>query len=169
MPPEEGYVDSTPIATIRRETAETGDRESALTLDGRKAHILVVDDEESILFSFRTVLNGTGHEVVTVDNGSAAIEEVKCKVFDVAFVDIRMPEMSGPETMARIRELSPTTVVVMITAYAQSDMVDQAVEGGATLCLFKPFGPAQIRELIRGILLDRPEEIDKEPLGADGG
>jgi CheY-like chemotaxis protein len=167
--PGRGYVDSTPIATIRRETAEAHCPDSASPPESRRARILVVDDEESVLFSFRTVLGTTGHEVVTVDTGSAAIEEVKRQAFDIAFVDIRMPDPGGPETMARIRELSPTTIVIMITAFAQSDLVDQAVEGGATLCLFKPFGPAQIRELIGDVLIDRPRGSDQEPPGAGGG
>ena len=116
------------------------------------ADILVVDDELEILRLFEDALRAAGHRVVTSNNGAEGLHHAAAGTFDVAFLDVKMPGLNGAETLVRMRQVAPRTAVVMITGYAESELVDQALDGGARLCLFKPFTVAQILSLVNDIL-----------------
>jgi CheY-like chemotaxis protein len=84
------------------------------------------------------VLGRKGYAVATAKDGPQAIERVKENPFDMIFMDIKMPVMDGAETHRRIKEIRPEAVVVMMTAYAVEDLVQQALEEGAYGIIYKP-------------------------------
>jgi CheY-like chemotaxis protein len=115
------------------------------------SRILVVDDEEEIRQLFVDILVPKGYEVVVAANGHEALERAREAAFDVVFLDIKMPGMNGVEAFEALREINPRSQYVMITGYAGSDLVDQSLAGGALLCLNKPFGVADVLDLVRSL------------------
>lgn len=113
--------------------------------------ILVVDDEQSICMLLKDVLERFGHTVTTCNDGAAGVGQAQETSFDLVFCDIRMPGMSGLEAMKQIRALQPQATFVMITGYARDDIIDEALQSGASACLCKPFSLAQVTQLLKEI------------------
>ena len=103
-----------------------------------KIHILVADDDPDILSYFRGIIKNPHHELYLVPNGVRAIEEAEKHKIDLAFLDIRMPEMGGIETLVRWKKLQPRTQILMISTYTDEKLVREALEKGAYTYLFKP-------------------------------
>src|SRR5512137_1306395 len=83
--------------------------------------ILIVDDEEIIRESLSFILKKEGYRVQEAANGKAALELVKKDSFDLVVTDLEMPEMKGVELLEQISQVSPETLVVIITAYGSID------------------------------------------------
>ena len=103
-----------------------------------KADVLIVDDNVSLCRTMSFVLGRQGYAVNTAQDGLEAIERVKERPFDMVFMDIKMPLMNGVETYRRIKKIRPEAVVMMMTAYAVEDLVQQALEEGAYGIVYKP-------------------------------
>jgi len=104
----------------------------------QKASILIVDDNVSLCRTLSLVLGRQGYAVNTAKDGLEAIERVKEQPFDMIFMDIKMPLVDGVETYQRIKEIRREAVVVMMTAYAVEEMVQEALEKGAYAIIYKP-------------------------------
>ena len=103
-----------------------------------KSSILIVDDNISLCKTMSFVLGRQGYAVTIAKDGPQAIERVKERPFDMIFMDIKMPLMDGVETHRRIKQIRPEAVVMMMTAYAVEDLVQQALEEGAYGIVYKP-------------------------------
>jgi len=103
-----------------------------------KSRILVVDDERAIRDLLAEALREAGHEVLTAAGGKEADEIVSGENVQIAICDIRMPEMDGLELLRRIRDVSPETVVILITAYASVETAVNALRSGAFDYILKP-------------------------------
>ncbi len=102
--------------------------------------ILVVDDEKAICQMFTKWLSSEGHQVKSALTGKTAISLVKKESFDVVFLDIVMPGISGVEVLERIKEISPKTKVIMITgSLLKKDTWDGLKQKGASGYIQKPF------------------------------
>jgi DNA-binding response OmpR family regulator len=108
-----------------------------------------VDDEPNVGSLLRDALVRHGHRVVTLTDGQRAVEEAARRSFDVVFLDIRMPGMNGLQTLKALRRLLPKATVIMITAYAESELVDESLESGAFICLSKPLSIFEVVELVQ--------------------
>ncbi len=106
--------------------------------------ILWVDDEIELLRSHIIFLSEKGYEVDTVTNGEDAISAVKEKDYDLILLDEMMPGMGGLETLAKIKEFSPSIPVVMATKSEEETLMDEAIGGKITDYLTKPVNPSQI-------------------------
>ena len=104
----------------------------------RKANILIVDDNVSQCKTMSLILRRKGYAVATAPDGPEAIKTVQQRPFDMIFMDIKMPLMNGVDTYRRIKEIRPEAVVMMMTAYAVEDLVQQALEEGAYGIVYKP-------------------------------
>ena len=104
-----------------------------------KASVLIVDDNGSLCETMTMVLENEGYQVVTAETGVVAIEAVQDRPFDIIFMDVRMPLMDGVETYRRIKKVRPGAAVVMMTAYAVEDLINEALQEGARGVLYKPF------------------------------
>ena len=106
--------------------------------------LLWADDEMELLRAHLLFLEKKGYKVVTVTNGTDAIEECKKQTFDLVLLDEMMPGLSGLETLQRIKELSPQTPVVMVTKSEEEDIMNQAIGQQIADYLIKPVNPNQI-------------------------
>jgi CheY-like chemotaxis protein len=134
----------------------------------QKAYILIVDDNVSLCQSMALILKRKGYAVTYANDGPEAIEKVQERPFDMIFMDIKMPGMDGVETFKRISRLRPEATVVMMTAYAVEDMVQEALKEGASGIMYKPLDlpevfsllekTAQTTQPVSVLLVDRDEE-----------
>lgn len=120
----------------------------------RRLRILVVDDEVDCRSLMRELFEGFGHAVVEADRGEAAIECCRNEPFDVAFLDYKMPGLSGLETFRRLRELRAEMKIVVVTG-SIGVTAEGLVRDGADGFLRKPFRAEEILSRLNA-LRDRP-------------
>ena len=113
-----------------------------------KTGILIVDDDVSFSKSLSLVLGRKGYIVTTAKDGAEAIAKVQEKSFDVVFMDIKMPLMDGVETYKKLKKVRPEAMVVMMTAYAVEDLVQEALQEGAYGIIYKPLDIEKVIALI---------------------
>ena len=106
--------------------------------------ILWVDDEIELLKAHIIFLEKRGYEVITVSNGTDAIDQCRQHTFDLIMLDEMMPGLTGLETLQRIKEITPTTPVVMCTKSEEENIMDQAIGSKIADYLIKPVNPSQI-------------------------
>jgi len=106
--------------------------------------ILVIDDEELIGELFKETLEELGHVVMCAKTGSEGLELVKKYDFDLVFLDLKMPDMSGAELFRQIKTVKPKLTVTIITGYPESDLMAQALEQGPFGVMKKPFSESDI-------------------------
>lgn len=106
--------------------------------------LLWVDDEVELLKAYIIYLEKKEYEVMTATNGQDAIDLCRERSFDLIFLDENMPGISGLETLAQIKELSPTTPVVMVTKSEEENIMDLAIGSKIADYLIKPVNPSQI-------------------------
>jgi DNA-binding NtrC family response regulator len=111
--------------------------------------VLVVDDE-NITRSFLRHILGKEFDVTTLESGVKAVEQLgRSAAFDVVSLDLKMPGMSGIETLKAIKELSPTTEVLLVTAHSDIESAKQALKLGAYDYIDKPVDRDNYRKAIR--------------------
>jgi two-component system response regulator PilR (NtrC family) len=114
--------------------------------------ILIVDDEQIIRESASFILRKEGFDVEEAENGRAAYEKFVEKAFDLVITDLEMPEMKGIELLSKIRELSPQTIVIIVTAYGSLETAISALRMGASDYLLKPIEFDELTMKIRRLL-----------------
>ena len=106
--------------------------------------LLWVDDEIELLHAHIIFLEKKGYEVITVSNGTDAIDECRQHNFDLVLLDEMMPGISGLETLQQIKEILPATPVVMVTKSEEENIMEQAIGSKIADYLIKPVNPSQI-------------------------
>ena len=106
--------------------------------------LLWVDDEMELLKAYVIFLEKKDYEVVTATNGQDALDLCRERSFDLIFLDENMPGLSGLETLSRIKEICPTTPVVMVTKSEEENIMNQAIGSKIADYLIKPVNPNQI-------------------------
>jgi len=112
---------------------------------------LVVDDTKSIRLLLTTCLETMGYEVLGAINGEEALKLFKSIDFDIAFIDIKMPEISGTEVLRRIRSLGNQVPVVIMTAFGTVKNAVECTKLDAVAYLQKPFTADKIRSVLNEI------------------
>lgn len=123
-----------------------------------KIKILVVDDEPGALESFRMILEIKDFEVSTFSNGIEALSQAEKTPFDIAFIDLKMPIIDGLEVLKKLKEISPSTEAIIVTAYATEESQANAITLGAMEYLRKPFLMEEIFSLCDRALRKRREK-----------
>jgi DNA-binding NtrC family response regulator len=123
-----------------------------------KTKISVVDDEPGALESFRMILEIKDFEVSTFANGYDALAEAEKTPFDIAFIDLKMPNIGGLEVLRKLKEVSPLTEAVIVTAYASEESQANAITLGAMEYLRKPFLMEEIFSLCDRALRKKREK-----------
>ncbi len=108
-----------------------------------KPRVLIVDDEPALRRSLARVLSAEQFDVLTAEDGAAALSLLQTTRVDVVLLDVMMPGMSGMEVLARIKKAHADVEVVMMTGFADIDTAVAAVRQGAYNFLTKPFGPTE--------------------------
>jgi two-component system, NtrC family, response regulator HydG len=105
----------------------------------KSLNIFIVDDDQDFAESLAEVLAGAGHRVELAFDGESAIKIFREQVFDITFMDVKLPHKNGVESFFEIRKINPRARVVMMTAYSVKQLLAQAIEQGAIGVLRKPF------------------------------
>jgi len=116
------------------------------------ASILIVDDERNVRLMYRAALDSM-FKVDESESAAKALEMFLAHRYDVAILDLRMPEMTGLELLEQMNHLGITTPVVFITAYADVPNAVNAMKFGAIDFLQKPITPDQLRTIVKDVLV----------------
>ena len=119
--------------------------------------ILVVDDDKSILRTFTRILQKNGYKIDTAETGREAIERADKKHYDLALVDIRLPDMDGTDLLAKIKKQLKNTIKIMITGFPSLESGVKALDEGAEAYLVKPVKPEELLMLIKEKLKSKDE------------
>jgi len=117
-----------------------------------KKRILVIDDDEPIRRLFKETLKKNNYHVLPADNGSKAIKLAQSWHFDLIFLDLKMPDMDGVETLRKIRRIDKSVPVVIIAGYTASKLVQKALKQAPFGVMKKPFGARDILRSTEGFL-----------------
>jgi DNA-binding NtrC family response regulator len=112
------------------------------------ARILVVDDEQRMVTLLKSALEHRGHEVVGVHGGAEALAAVATTVFDVVLTDLRMEPVGGLQVLAGVKQVSPETAVIILTAYGEVQNAVEALQMGAYQYLTKPFNFQEVSHVV---------------------
>lgn len=115
-------------------------------------HILVVDDEKNIRLTLSQALATLPAEIETASDGKEALQKVAEGTYSLMLLDLRMPEMGGMQVLQKLRDDRPEIPVAIITAHGNVESAVDAMKLGAIEFIQKPFGPDEIRGLVRKIL-----------------
>jgi DNA-binding NtrC family response regulator len=113
-----------------------------------KPTILVVDDNQDLLETFAMILKRRGYHVQTASNGSTAVDKFKEHNFDVTLMDIVMPEMNGVDASKKIKEIQPEAPIILMTAYTDEELIQNAKDEGVCRIIHKPIHIDQLIDLI---------------------
>lgn len=114
--------------------------------------ILIVDDEVSINGALEMILSEEGHAVRTAMNVAEARKELSLSRFDLVITDLKLPDASGIDLLAEIKEATPETEVILMTAHGSLDLTIEVIKKGAYYYIEKPFTPNQVVMLTRRAL-----------------
>lgn len=128
--------------------------------------ILIVDDDEKILFAFRELLKAEKMEPVTATDGEAGLKRVESDSPDVVFMDITMPNLTGLDALERIKKMNPRIPVVMITGFGTMQTAIKAIQLGAFDYLTKPLDIQKVREVLKKAIssIQTKFSVDEEAL-----
>lgn len=117
--------------------------------------ILIADDERSMQDVLSIMLKRAGYGVTVASDGEEAIAQVNKEIFDLVITDLKMPKVGGLEVLRAVKEVSPETVVLVITAFASTESAVEAMKLGAYDYLTKPFQIDEVQLIIRNALEKR--------------
>ncbi len=113
--------------------------------------ILVVEDEKTLCANVARFLTRAGHTVRAVETGRAALLELDIRAFDLVITDLRLPDIDGLAVLDRVREGSPETVTLIMTAFASVDSAVEALRRGAHDYMLKPLSLADLERKVHNI------------------
>ena len=114
--------------------------------------ILIVDDEPDLVDSYARMLARAGYCCLPAFNGKQAMALFDREHPDLILTDLNLPAASGIEVIRHAHETAPRTPIIAITGYGAGGMADAAHRAGATVCLQKPVGLAELNALVRTAL-----------------
>ena len=117
--------------------------------------ILVIDDEEEIRNTLSEILSDEGYMVETAKNGKDALKNSKKTPFDLALVDIKLPDIEGTDLLIKLREAQPKMAALIVTGKPSLDNAIKSVNNGADGYILKPFDVPTLIETIKKTLEDR--------------
>lgn len=117
-----------------------------------KKKILIVDDEESVRYSFKRFLTDPQIQVVEAQNGAEAMVKFRKNAFDLIVLDVRLPDISGLEVLSQMKSLDPKAVVIVITAFGTTEIAIEAIKLGAYDYILKPFEIPEVQKIITDAL-----------------
>jgi DNA-binding response OmpR family regulator len=127
-------------------------------------HILIIDDEASLRQTLARILQRAGFEVTTAANGKDGLALVHEHPFDLLYLDIRMPDISGLELLKNIHTKFPELPVILFTAQPDLNSAVEALRRGATDYLLKPLKPQTVIDRTQSILANKQKERRKREL-----
>ncbi|MDI6847911.1 MAG: response regulator [Candidatus Bathyarchaeia archaeon] len=125
---------------------------------GETARILIIDDDENIRKVLTTILEDEGYIVESVDTAKKAIERTRKKFYNLALIDIRLPDMEGIKLLTKMKDATPKMRKIIITGYPTLQNAIEAVNRGANSYVVKPFDMVNVLQTIKEELRKQQEE-----------
>ena len=125
-----------------------------------KKSILIVDDDKTILRSLRDILQPRGYDIETAETGSEAIERSEAGFYNLALLDIKLPDMEGTELLTRMRRETPRMMKIMVTGHPSLENAVEALNLGADAYIMKPVDPDELLEAVEEKLGEQ-EEVER--------
>ena len=120
--------------------------------------ILIVDDDEDLRKMLSSILEAEGYQVGTAKNGKEAIKSCEKSHFDVALIDIVLPDIKGTELLEKLKKLRPKMIRIIITGHPSFENAMKAVNERADAYILKPFEMADLLKLIKRLLAEKSDE-----------
>jgi len=114
--------------------------------------IMVVDDDADFRRTLEVILMDEGWDVISAGDGFQAVQMAGKSDISLIFMDIRMPDMDGVETLSKIKEILPDCIVVMMTGHALEFLIEKALSEGAMTCLNKPILIEQLLKIVDEVM-----------------
>jgi DNA-binding NtrC family response regulator len=122
------------------------------------ARILIIDDDENIRKVLETILTDEGYSVETAETAKKGIEKSEKVFFNLALIDVRLPDMEGIELLSKLRSTKPKMRKIIVTGYPTLQNAIAAVNKGADAYVMKPFDVEKILQTIKEQLKKQEEE-----------
>jgi DNA-binding response OmpR family regulator len=129
-----------------------------------KAKILIIDDELGVRESLLELLRVEGYQADAVDSGQLALQNLEEEEYDLALLDLRMPDLDGVEVMHEIKKYHPKTHIIIITGYGSLKSAIEAIRSGADDYLLKPYTSEDVLNSIGNALSEKETKTRKEIL-----
>ena len=118
----------------------------------KKKSILVVEDDKAILKGLKGILQSEGYSVDTSETGQEALQKFKMKFFNLALLDIKLPDIEGTELLKIMHKNQPEMMKIMVTGYPSLENAVIALNRGADAYVIKPVNPEKLLDLIENKL-----------------
>jgi DNA-binding response OmpR family regulator len=118
-------------------------------LTENKPRIIIVEDDENIRKTMKNILQQKGYETDTAKTGQEAKQKAEAKFYNLALLDIKLPDMEGTQLLAKLHENTPQMVKIMVTGYPSLENAMEALNQGADAYVTKPVKPAKLLALIK--------------------
>ena len=132
-----------------------------------KPHILVIDDERSMLELLEIILTKEGYQVTCADSGKQATSLIQKGSYDLLLCDIKLGDVSGIEVLKRAKEKNPDSVVIMISAYSSAENAVEAMNEGAYDYVPKPFDNEELKHTVKSALDMRTLDQEEKAINVD--
>lgn len=114
-----------------------------------KKRLLIVDDQFGIRILLNEIFQKEGYDTFQAANGVQALNLVENERPDLVILDMKIPGMDGLEILKRVKKMDQTIKVIIMTAYGELDMIQEAIENGAITHFSKPFDIDEIIEAVK--------------------
>jgi len=118
------------------------------------ARMLIVDDQKGVRRLLEELFRSEGWDVRMAVDGREAIDKVDEQIPDLVLMDVKMPNMNGLEASQVIMNKHPDIPIIMMTAYGEIEVVNQALEAGVRKCISKPFDILDLRNIVNELMLE---------------
>jgi two-component system response regulator PilR (NtrC family) len=118
-------------------------------MEKNKGKILIVEDEKSMREVLKILLEGENYQVTPASDGLEGLSYIEKDIFDLVITDMKMPKVDGFEFLRKTKEISPNTLVIMITAFGTTETAIEAMKMGAYDYINKPFKIDEIRLIVK--------------------
>lgn len=120
--------------------------------------VLIVDDDTGVRLMLSSVLNDEGYVVEAVENGKKAIKACEKTSFDVALIDIELPDMKGTELLGKLKQVQPKMILIIITGHPSIENAVKAVNERADGYVLKPFEMTELLQMIKKLQTEKTDE-----------
>ena len=124
----------------------------------KNARILIIDDDENIRKALAAILEEEGYMVDTAETAKQAIEKTEKNIYNLALIDMRLPDMEGIELLTKMKDTTPKMRKVIVTGYPTLHNAIEAVNRGADAYILKPFDVEKVLATIKEQLKKQEEE-----------
>lgn len=120
--------------------------------------LLIVDDDAGIREMLSTILTNEGYLVETVENGKQAIKACEESLFDVALIDVELPDIKGTELLKKLKKMQPKMIRIVITGHPSLESAMRAVNERADGYVLKPIEVTELLDKIKKLLTEKTDE-----------